>query len=164
MNTRDPLNRLLSGWNQKFSKEYPFYKSYMKKFQPKTTPFEQQKNNDPKHGISFGAFIAFLMSPDKVRNHEKFNAHWKSVFTTCQPCSVDYKFVTKQESTYEDAALMFKLAKIENITYVSGDPTKVQANKIIDMLADVPKRILKRIYIAYWMDFAAFNYSIDKYF
>ena len=163
MNTRHPLNRLLSGWNQKFAKDYHSYKVYMKKFQPKTTPFEEPTSIDEKHGISFGAFVKFLMSPDKVRQHEKFNAHWKSVFTTCQPCSVDYQFVTKQESTYEDAALMFKLAKIDNITYVSGDPTQVRANEVVSVLADLPKRILKRIYIAYWMDFAAFNYSIDQY-
>ena len=164
MNTRHPLSRLLSGWNQKFAKDFHSYKAYMKRFKPKTTLFEQQTSIDPKHGISFDAFIAFLMSPEKVRQYEKFDSHWKSVFTTCRPCSVDYQYVTKQESTYEDAALIFKLAKIDNITYVSGDPTKVQANEIIDVLSNLPKRILKRIYIAYWMDFAAFNYTIDQYF
>ena len=49
------------------------------------------------------------------------------------------------------------------ITYVSGDPTQTRANTKSSLLAGLSEGLLKRIYITYWMDFAAFNYTIDEY-
>ena len=49
------------------------------------------------------------------------------------------------------------------ITYVSGDPTQVRANTKTSLLSGLSHGLLKRVYIAYWMDFAAFNYTMDDY-
>ena len=115
INTRHPLSRLLSGWNQKFDVNYHSYKAYMHSFKPKTDPFEDG-SKDADHVISFRAFIAYLMSKDKIKKHEKFNGHWKSVFSSCLPCSINYQYITRQESSYEDASLVLRLAKIDNVS------------------------------------------------
>ena len=87
----------------------------MHSFKPKTDPFEDG-SKDADHVISFRAFIAYLMSKDKIKKHEKFNGHWKSVFSSCLPCSINYQYITRQESSYEDASLVLRLAKIDNVS------------------------------------------------
>ena len=50
------------------------------------------------------------------------------------------------------------------ITYVTGDASYVsKTNADSPALSNLPKSVVQRIYIAYWMDFAAFNYSIEGY-
>ena len=85
-------------------------KAYMKRYKGDTDPFETQESlesiEDRRHGLSFHAFVSFLMSKDKAKLHNWFNVHWKSIFSTCSPCS-GLRF----------QSLLAKLAAFSVITY-----------------------------------------------
>ena len=121
MHGRHPMSRLLSGWNQMFASGFETANDWRGRYKSLTEPFEDETSlkslEDGKHGLSFVAFVRFLMSNERIKQRSNFNAHWKSIFSTCLPCTIDYKYVTRQESTYADAATMMKLAKIDNVSF-----------------------------------------------
>ena len=80
---------------------------------------------------------------------------------------MNYDFVTKLETSSQDASYLLKRTKIEHLTFLKQkyenskyDPNKKRTE---DFFVNVDKTVIKAVYNHYFMDFVMFNYTIDNY-
>ena len=78
-----------------------------------------------------------------------------------------YDFITKLETSSQDASYLVKRTKTEHLTYLKQkyvdskyDPNKKRTE---DFFAGIDKTVIKAIYNHYFMDFVMFNYTVDNF-
>lgn len=163
MNVRHPMSRLLSAWNQKFKNDYDGLDIYLPYVKPirkyEDIAFDETENG---HKVSLAAFLAYL---GEVATDDKYNEHWKSYWNTCSPCSMNYQFITKQETSAADATFILEKNDIQHLTYLPGQysDSLVKEKRAEDYFVGVDEATIKTIYNIYFMDFVMFNYTIDEY-
>ena len=90
MFARDPIERLLSAFRNKFESgqktSIPFQKDWGQKIQKLFRKDSQQISSDGS-GTTFQEFVGFLVNSGKYVN-AKFNEHWTPMVELCQPCLV----------------------------------------------------------------------------
>lgn len=102
---RNPFDKLYSAWADKFRKNNRHFKSFRNYL--KFIPNKYAHLTPTNHSCSFPDFITYwLHEPTDAR----FNVHWKSQMYMCLPCSVDYTYVVKTETSDMDSVkIMEKL-------------------------------------------------------
>merc|ERR1719273_1314113 len=95
---RNPLDRLISAYQNKLSKKFSYTSYFQKRFgrfivqKYRENPTEESKRlgND----VTIGEFFKYLADPI---NYEKFNEHWTPQVDLCQPCLINYDFIGHYE-------------------------------------------------------------------
>lgn len=100
---RDPMERLVSAYQNKFAQDYEdrkfhhkFGKGIIKKYRENFTG-----EVTDEHYTEFNEFVKYLIDlpPDKERNE-----HWEQQHKICSPCVINYDFVGKYDTLKSDAA------------------------------------------------------------
>ena len=103
---REPLQRLLSAYNNKFI-QIPSYTSKLrKKIIQALRPQDFKPNR--KNFVKFQEFIQYFSS------NMSRNQHWRQYEKLCHPCVISYDFIGHLETLKEDAALLLKMAGIDD--------------------------------------------------
>lgn len=144
---RHPYERLISAFQSKFIKTDDFR-------------FEERRK------LVNGNFTKFLQivcaenenCPIGKRNCT-INFHWVPFYRRCDFCGVNYDVIIKLEShdqdiNYVDPALQGKLGKLQK------NPG-LKKKSIGEYFAEVPDKLLKRLFAHYGLDFGLFGYDIS---
>ena len=103
---REPLQRLLSAYNNKFI-QIPSYTSKLRKKIIQALRPQDFKPNG-KNFVKFQEFIQYFSS------NMSRNQHWRQYEKLCHPCVINYEFIGHLETLKEDAALLLKMAGIDD--------------------------------------------------
>ena len=122
-------------------------------------PAERNKANDTT--ASFEDFVNFLIR-SKVKD-----GHWELYESWCKPCMIDYDYIIKFETIFEDLAyLVLKL----NITVSDHANVLMQKwrkqtdeNKIKKFFDQIPKHLALALYEHYKKDFLYFGYKLPSW-
>lgn len=104
LNTRNPFERILSAWRDKFHSSASAERQ--EQFKPSIDIFEEAEIPIPNGYVSsFPAFVNHLAA-----NPSEFtrNRHWRSTYYHCSPCHFPYEVITHLETIDEDFPEVWK--------------------------------------------------------
>ncbi|XP_076991850.1 carbohydrate sulfotransferase 9 isoform X2 [Tamandua tetradactyla] len=160
---RDPMERLVSAFRDKFEHPNSYYhpvfgKAIIKKYRPNAC--EKELNNGS--GVKFKEFIHYLLDSHRPVG---MDIHWEKVSKLCYPCLINYDFVGKFETLEEDTNYFLQLIgapkelKFPNFKDRHSSDERTNAQVVRQYLKDLTRTERQLIYDFYYLDYLMFNYT-----
>ncbi|XP_053427716.1 carbohydrate sulfotransferase 9 [Nycticebus coucang] len=160
---RDPMERLVSAFRDKFEHPNSYYhpvfgKAIIKKYRPNACK-EAIINGS---GVKFKEFIHYLLDSHRPVG---MDIHWEKVSKLCYPCLINYDFVGKFETLEEDANYFLQLIgapkelKFPNFKDRHSSDERTNAQVVRQYLKDLTRTERQLIYDFYYLDYLMFNYT-----
>ncbi|XP_072899586.1 carbohydrate sulfotransferase 10 isoform X1 [Hemitrygon akajei] len=161
---RDPFERLISAFKDKFLKNPRFEPWYKFKIAPAIIQ-KYRRNRTETKGLQFDDFIRYLGDPNHKWLDVKIGEsiiHWATYVELCAPCEIKYDIIGHHETLEKDAPYIIKKAGISNlVSYPQIPPgiTKYNRTKVEQYFAGISKRDIKRLAARFQGDFKLFGYA-----
>ncbi|ELT90319.1 hypothetical protein CAPTEDRAFT_101291 [Capitella teleta] len=170
MVVRHPLDRLISCWNGKFTRQYrhptwlqngPRMIEMFRELQGNTTLKEEIKK-----GASFNEFVRYANYLEATEG-EDHNRHWRPHHRLCHPCSIEYDLIVKVETMQEDSkAVLYKLGLNQSEFPLinarrTGESETLNLEKTLMEYADIGDEDMRRIHEIYDHDMQLSGYEWD---
>ncbi|KAL6033229.1 hypothetical protein STEG23_000038 [Scotinomys teguina] len=160
---RDPMERLVSAFRDKFEHPNSYYhpvfgKAIIKKYRPNV--YAETLNNGS--GVKFKEFVYYLLDAHRPVG---MDIHWEKVSKLCYPCFINYDFIGKFESLEEDANYFLQMIgapkelKFPNFKDRHSSDERTSAQVVGRYLNDLSRAERQRIYDFYHLDYLMFNYT-----
>ncbi|KAM9816741.1 carbohydrate sulfotransferase 8 [Neosynchiropus ocellatus] len=160
---REPLERIVSAYRDKFENPNNYYHSLFGK--PIISKYRVNASRaalSSGSGVTFQEFVQYLLD---VHRPVGMDIHWEQVNQLCNPCHIDYDFIGKFENMEEESNFLLRLAGApRNLTLPSfkdrnpnDKRTSTQITK--KYFSQVSTLERQRVYDFYYMDYLMFNYS-----
>lgn len=160
---RDPMERLVSAFRDKFEHPNSYYhpvfgKAIIKKYRPNAC--EKALNNGS--GVKFKEFVHYLLDSHRPVG---MDIHWEKVSKLCYPCLINYDFVGKFETLEEDANYFLQLIgapkglKFPNFKDRHSSDERTSTQVVKQYLKDLTRTERQLIYDFYRLDYLMFNYT-----
>ncbi|XP_058486625.1 carbohydrate sulfotransferase 11-like [Solea solea] len=163
---REPFERLVSAYRNKFTRSYntAFHKRYGTKIVQRHRADPQPEALERGNDVSFEEFVYYLVDPTTQRE-EPFNEHWERVHSLCHPCLIHYDVVGKYETLEQDSRYVLQLAGVEDqVSFpASSKSTRTTGDMAAQFFHNISPFYQKKLYDLYRMDFLLFNYSKPSY-
>ncbi|XP_038073444.1 carbohydrate sulfotransferase 11-like [Patiria miniata] len=123
---RNPYERVLSAYQDKFQEDYPASRVTRKQYSEKILRMtggspenvqkllQSQRRKDGTLNVTFSQFVRFLSRLGGPKTRQYMNDHWKPMNLICHPCLVDYDWIGHYDSLRTDADFI--------LTAVGADP------------------------------------------
>lgn len=160
---RNPMERILSAFRDKFEKQNDFAKHFQRKygrriireFRMNATAKSLQYGND----VKFSEFIKYLIYLAETKSH--FNPHWRPYTQLCYPCHIGYDYIAKFETLQQD--LRYFLATFGNdLCKQNESHLSSKASTTTDVckqyFKSVPYSDLQKVKLIYTNDRLVFGY------
>ena len=151
---RDPMERVLSAYKNKFLKDNKYFhrrygRDIIKQYRLNAT----QQALKTGSGVTFPEFTKYLV---KIRS---FNEHWAQFDKLCHPCAVNYDFIGRYENLAEDAPYLIKKAGIDDrVSFPPFRPSNTTA-EMLHYYSQIPKQRILQMAKIYESDYEMFGYS-----
>ncbi|CAH0394765.1 unnamed protein product [Bemisia tabaci] len=159
---RHPFERLLSAYRNKLEQHWlsskyfqsRFGRHIVKHYRPNPTNHSLLWGDD----VTFQEFVTFLIA----RENMTANEHWLPIEDLCRPCYINYDFIGKYETLYEDAEYLLKHIGEPLLKFPRGpgSNTSSQLNKYYTTLTS---DMIKQLYDIFQMDFKMFAYNLQDF-
>ncbi|XP_062319597.1 carbohydrate sulfotransferase 11 [Osmerus eperlanus] len=163
---REPFERLVSAYRNKFTRSYntAFHKRYGTKIVRRHRMDPQPEALERGNNVSFEEFVYYLVDPATQRE-EPFNEHWERVHSLCHPCLIHYNVVGKYETLEQDSRYVLQLAGVDSQVNFpsSAKSTRTTEDMAAQFFHNISPFYQKKLYNLYRMDFLLFNYSMPEY-
>ncbi|KAM9260801.1 LOW QUALITY PROTEIN: carbohydrate sulfotransferase 9 [Cariama cristata] len=160
---RDPMERLVSAFRDKFEHPNSYYhpvfgKAIIKKYRHNATE-EALKTGS---GVKFKEFIQYLLDSHRPVG---MDIHWEQVNKLCYPCLINYDFIGKFETLEEDANYFLQLVgapaelKFPKFKDRHSSDERTSAEVVRQYLKELSKEQRQLTYDFYYLDYLMFNYT-----
>ncbi|XP_062986732.1 carbohydrate sulfotransferase 9 isoform X2 [Elgaria multicarinata webbii] len=164
ISVRDPMERLVSAFRDKFEHPNSYYhpvfgKSIIKKYRLNA----DREALTTGSGVKFKEFIQYLLDPLRPVG---MDTHWEQINKLCYPCIINYDFIGKFETLEEDANHFLRLIGApEGLTFPSfkdrhSTDKRTNSEVVRQYLAEIPVTERQKIYDFYYLDYLMFNYTV----
>ncbi|XP_025951744.1 carbohydrate sulfotransferase 9 isoform X2 [Dromaius novaehollandiae] len=161
---RDPMERLVSAFRDKFEHPNSYYhpvfgKAIIKKYRQNANE-EALKTGS---GVKFKEFIQYLLDSHRPVG---MDIHWEQVSKLCYPCLINYDFIGKFETLEEDANYFLQLVgapaelKFPNFKDRHSSDERTNAEVVRQYLKKLSKQERQLTYDFYYLDYLMFNYTL----
>ena len=158
---RHPLARVLSAYRSKFTENNKYYQKnvgtkIIKEFRKNATQQALENGDD----VSFLEFVKYLLSRQDIYH---IDPHWQPYHVVCDPCNMQYTYISKLETLDEDVRQLRQLIFNNNPSAHEPPPydTTLALEQIHDYYATIPASMLEEMIKLYEIDFDMFGYSKD---
>ena len=167
MFVRDPMERLLSAYRNKFTLRYNQYFKYrygtkiIKKYRQNATKESLEKGHD----VGFHEFIQYLLDPS-TQKKRPFNTHWRPYYQLCHPCVVNYDVIGKYETLNRDAQYVLKRAGLENVKFPQAPSHQVLARTkevLNKFYSNISAEVIHELWELYSVDYTMFGYNYPQF-
>uniref|UniRef100_A0A8B9SIB5 Carbohydrate sulfotransferase n=1 Tax=Anas platyrhynchos TaxID=8839 RepID=A0A8B9SIB5_ANAPL len=147
---RDPLERLVSAFRDKFEHPNSYYHPVFGKAIIK------------KYRHNFKEFIQYLLDSHRPVG---MDIHWEQVSKLCYPCLINYDFIGKFETLEEDANYFLQLVgapaelKFPKFKDRHSSDERTSAEVVRQYLKELSKEERQLTYDFYYLDYLMFNYT-----
>ncbi|XP_030290081.1 carbohydrate sulfotransferase 14 [Sparus aurata] len=161
MFVREPMERLLSAYRNKFGEIQSYQKKYgveiIKRYRKGRAKDAAVTGDD----VTFAEFVHYLLDEDA----ERMNEHWMPMYNLCQPCAVNYDFIGSHEQLESDAE--YVLQRIGAPPYVHFPERQtwykpVTTETLHYYLCSLPQKLLRELLPKYILDFSLFTYPLPN--
>uniref|UniRef100_A0A8C7X898 Carbohydrate sulfotransferase n=1 Tax=Oryzias sinensis TaxID=183150 RepID=A0A8C7X898_9TELE len=161
MFVREPLERLLSAYRNKFGEIESYQKKYgveiVKRYRKSHTKVQSLRGDD----VTFTEFIRYLVDEDV----ERMNEHWMPMYNLCQPCAISYDFIGSYEHLENDADFVLQLINVPSSVHFPERQTwykPVTTETLHYYLCSLPQKLLRELLPKYILDFSLFTYPLPN--
>ncbi|GCB85637.1 hypothetical protein scyTo_0026363 [Scyliorhinus torazame] len=159
---RDPLDRLVSAFRDKFEQPNAYYHpvfgtAIIARYRHNATPEALRTGA----GVTFPEFVQYLLDS---RRPVGMDIHWEPVSRLCSPCLLHYDFIGHFESLETEAdAVLHLIGAPRNLTYPRFKDRHAQEERTSPRvsrryLAQLPPADRHRVFHFYQTDYTMFNY------
>ncbi|XP_036252438.1 carbohydrate sulfotransferase 9 isoform X2 [Molothrus ater] len=160
---RDPMERLVSAFRDKFEHPNSYYhpvfgKAIIKKYRHHADE-EALKTGS---GVKFKEFIQYLLDSHRPIG---MDIHWEQVSKLCYPCLINYDFIGKFETLEEDANYFLQLVgapanlKFPKFKDRHSSDERTSTEVVRQYLKELSKEERQLTYDFYYLDYLMFNYT-----
>ncbi|XP_068108025.1 carbohydrate sulfotransferase 9-like [Hyperolius riggenbachi] len=153
MFTRDPLQRVVSAYRDKFLHEDDVY------YSKTIAGIIKKRLKINSTTITFEQFVRFIVVEDpKYRD-----THWRPMYQLCDPCSIHYNVIGKFQTISRDAEFVLKTIRApEDLKYPSmkhhWNASRTDDSITRQYLDTLPPDLLRQLLQVYTVDFSMFEY------
>lgn len=156
---REPFERLLSAYKDKFISRRAFDRSLLKyygtkilhHFRPKVTKQSMEALDD----ITFPEFVEYII---KEGVHEGFDRHWNTYEEQCNPCLIKYDFIGRYEFLAEDGNYMLEKAGENRVQFPKEKPFDTRS-ELLSYYSKIPLEWILELGRVYRSNFEMFGYA-----
>ncbi|MBN3296001.1 CHSTE sulfotransferase, partial [Amia calva] len=155
---RDPMERLLSAYRNKFGEIESYQKKYGVEIIKRYRPSSKESTGDD---VTFVEFMHYLVDEDV----ERMNEHWMPIYHLCQPCAVKYDFIGSYEKLQADAHYVLQqIGAPPHIQFPERQSwyKPVTKQTLHYFLCSMPQKLIRDLLPKYIMDFSLFAYSLPN--
>ncbi|XP_068587962.1 carbohydrate sulfotransferase 8-like [Cebidichthys violaceus] len=163
MFVREPLERMVSAYRDKFENPNSYYhnlfgKAIISKYRADPSPEALNTGN----GVTFKEFVQYLLD---VHRPAGMDIHWEQANQLCNPCLIDYDFIGKFENMEEESNFLLRLTgappnvKLPSFKDRNPADTRTSVNTTQKYFSQVSTLERQRIYDFYYTDYLMFNYT-----
>nr|XP_057944642.1 carbohydrate sulfotransferase 8-like [Doryrhamphus excisus]XP_057944643.1 carbohydrate sulfotransferase 8-like [Doryrhamphus excisus] len=163
MFVREPLERMVSAYRDKFENPNEYYHSSFGKYIiSKYRVNASRAALDSGDGVTFQEFVQYLLD---VHRPVGMDIHWETANQLCSPCLIDYDFIGKFENMDDESSLFLHLVgappNFTLPTFKDRNPGDKKTSSEITQkyFAQVGPSERQRVYDFYYKDYLMFNYS-----
>lgn len=165
---RDPFERLISAFKDKFVKNPRFEPWYKHDIAPAIIRKYRRSHHDDSEsvGLQFEDFVRYLGDKSgRQRLDRHFGdhiIHWLTYAELCAPCDISYNVVGHHETLENDAPYILKAAGIADLVSYPNIPpgiTRYNCTKVESYFTGISQRDVRRLYASYQGDFSLFDYQ-----
>ncbi|XP_072236255.1 carbohydrate sulfotransferase 8-like [Leuresthes tenuis] len=160
---REPLERVVSAYRDKFENPNDYYHSlFGKPIISKYRVNPSGKALKTGSGVTFKEFVQYLLD---VHRPIGMDIHWEQVNQLCHPCLIDYDFIGKFENMEEESNFLLRLIGAPSSLRLPSFKDRNPSDKRTSMeitekyFSQVSMLERQRVYDFYYMDYLMFNYS-----
>ncbi|KAJ6662129.1 hypothetical protein lerEdw1_012594, partial [Lerista edwardsae] len=160
---RDPMERLVSAFRDKFEHPNSYYHPVFGKAIIKKYRHDADKESlTTGSGVKFEEFIQYLLDS---RRPIGMDIHWEQINKLCYPCIINYNFIGKFETLEEDANYLLRLIGApEGLTFPNfkdrhSSDERTNSEVVRQYLAGIPATDRQKTYNFYYLDYLMFNYT-----
>ena len=151
---RDPLERVLSAYKDKFIKDNKYFhqaygRGIIRQFRPDAT----------KQALETGSGVTFPEFTRHVVEVQSRNEHWQSFDKLCHPCAVNYDFIGSFENLHEEASYVIKKARIDDRVSSDAFHSSTTGADMLQYYSQIPKERILQMAKIYDGDYKMFGYS-----
>uniref|UniRef100_A0A8C3S8L9 Carbohydrate sulfotransferase n=1 Tax=Chelydra serpentina TaxID=8475 RepID=A0A8C3S8L9_CHESE len=161
---RDPMERLVSAFRDKFEHPNSYYhpvfgKAIIKKYRLNARE-EALKTGS---GVKFKEFIRYLLDSQRPVG---MDIHWEQISKLCYPCLINYDFIGKFETLEEDANYFLQLIgapaelKFPNFKDRHSADERTNMEVVRQYLKELSGTERQLTYDFYYLDYLMFNYTM----
>ncbi|RWS29973.1 carbohydrate sulfotransferase 11-like protein [Leptotrombidium deliense] len=163
---RNPLERLLSAFRNKFQFAYNDYfrerfgRKIIKQYRVNYTKASLENASD----VTFQEFITYISDLNVSDYRSAFNEHWRPISDLCFPCLIRFDVIGKYETLEEDVFfILWKNHLFNTIRFpqrresYSSKPT---SELIANYYTQLPRDLLTKILTLYENDLNLFHYEV----
>ncbi|KAM9848298.1 carbohydrate sulfotransferase 14 [Aulostomus maculatus] len=161
MFVREPMERLLSAYRNKFGEIESYQRKYgaeiIKRYRKGYNKNAVVKGDD----VTFAEFVRYLLDEDV----ERMNEHWMPVYNLCQPCAVSYDFIGSYEYLESDAETVLQRIGAPPHVHFPERQTwykPVTTETLHYYLCSLPQKLLRELLPKYILDFSLFMYPLPN--
>lgn len=159
---RHPFERLLSAYRNKLEQRHDssryfqsrFGRRIVKRYRANATARSLRDGDD----VTFAEFAEFVAD---TRN-TIFNEHWAPIDKLCRPCAINYDFIGKHESLFQDSDYLLKhVVGVSDVTFPKG-PDSNTSTDLVKYYSSLDHNAILRLYGIFEYDFKLFNYNLQN--
>lgn len=161
MFVREPAERLLSAYRNKFGEIQSYQKKYgveiVKRYRKGLSKDVSVAGDD----VTFAEFVRYLLDEDA----ERMNEHWMPMYNLCQPCAVNYDFIGSHEHLESDAEFVLQRVGAPPHVHFPERQTwykPVTTETLHYYLCSLPQKLLRELLPKYILDFSLFAYPLPN--
>ncbi|XP_014825373.1 PREDICTED: carbohydrate sulfotransferase 10 [Poecilia mexicana] len=170
---RDPFERLISAFKDKFVKNPRFEPWYKHDIAPAIIRKYRKVHRESDlaaSGLHFEDFVRYLGDAEGRRRMDRqfgeHIIHWVTYAELCAPCEINYSVVGHHETLEHDAAFILRAAGIHQLVSYPAIPpgiTRYNRTKVEHYFSGISKRDIRRLYARYQGDFQLFGYPTPEF-
>ena len=159
---REPFERLLSAYKDKFTRKTNVWKKYEKKI--KRAVRVRLGANATTYAdsgeIKFQDFITYLI--DVTSKGSRLNEHWRHYEQLCHPCKINFDFIGHYETLVDDAPSVLHEAGVDQFVSFPSVHFTSTKNDLEHYYSAVPREDILRLQRIYRRDFEMFGYKTSQ--
>lgn len=151
---RDPLERLLSAYRDKFLKENKIFHRNIG-----TKIMKYSRLNATKDDLETGRGVTFAEFTNYIVETQHLDEHWRPLDQLCHPCAINYDFIGHYESLSKDARYLLRKADIDDRLSFPPFHASNTTAELLDYYSKIPNQRISQLAKIYESDFEMFGYS-----
>lgn len=161
MFVREPMERLLSAYRNKFGEIQSYQRKYGVEIIKRYRKGSAKDSSIAGDDVTFAEFVRYLLDEDV----ERMNEHWMPVYNLCQPCAVNYNFIGYHENLESDAEFVLQRVGAPPDVHFPQRQTwykPVTVETLHYYLCSLPQKLMRELLPKYILDFSLFTYPLPN--
>ncbi|XP_038071652.1 carbohydrate sulfotransferase 11-like [Patiria miniata] len=174
---RNPFERILSAYQDKFQNDYPASKIFRTVWSEMIIRYSggdlseaRQRRQDGTLNVTFPQFARFVADSNSLvsggRVYNQRNEHWMEAYRVCHPCAIDYDWVGHYDSMHTDADRILRAVGVDTAVRFPNFTTNPTGSSSYDTLrryySQLSTEEIVAIYRNYILDFTMFGFDIPE--